>query len=322
MTVHTVTGGEGTSSAVYLRRWQQLWARYAREKKSSDWPGFIDWLVSRRTDLRPATWRQYRAAVSYVLDQQGVPDADLLHARLMERSLNPPKRGDFPPRTSSSKAKKLPKADMDALIRHLGTHGGCWDQLTGQWLVFGLITGLRPIEWRRVEAYPNGEEMILRVPNAKHDNRRAHGPERTVHVLLAEAGQKALIEFIQSVQSGNFEETYEGCRLALWRATKALWPRRKNRPSLYTGRHQFAADAKSAGLAPEAIAALMGHAVTSTHQEHYGKRRSGRGSVMVEAEAADVARVVERMQQKDRKIDDHTPDAGVYPAFLSCNPGH
>jgi len=42
----------------------------------------------------------------------------------------------------------------------------------------------------------------------------------------------------------------------------------------------------------------MGHAVTTTHQTHYGKRRSGRGRVQVVAEASDVERVVERMQQK------------------------
>ncbi|MGD9889291.1 MAG: integrase family protein [Halothiobacillaceae bacterium] len=61
---------------------------------------------------------------------------------------------------------------------------------------------------------------------------------------------------------------------------RALWPRRKKKISLYSARHQFAADAKSADLMPEMIAALMGYAVTETHQTHYGKRRFGHGRVM------------------------------------------
>jgi hypothetical protein len=299
VTVRTVTGGGEKTSAAYLKRWEQLWARYARKNLAPEWPGFIAWLESCRPALRPATWRQYRAAVVYVLYLQNVPDASSLHARLMEQPLAIQDRHDLPARTSSYKSKTLKNADMDALVKHLGEHGGRWDIMTGQWLVWGLMTGLRPIEWQFVGAHQDEKEVILRVHNAKYDEHRAHGPERTVHVNLTGAGQEALLEFIRTVQTGEFTEVYEGCRLALWRATRALWPRRKKQPSLYSARHQFAADAKSAGLAPEVIAALMGHAVTSTHQVHYGKRRSGRGCILVEAEAADVARVVERTQHKN-----------------------
>lgn len=128
-------------------------------------------------------------------------------------------------------------------------------------------------------------------------------PTKLLMIWHTEGALESLLDFIEKLQTEQFEEVYEGCRLALWRATKALWPRRKRRPSLYTGRHQFAADAKSAGLAPEVIAALMGYAVTETHQAHYGKRRSGRGHVAVAAEAADIARVVERRAQKSAMLD-------------------
>lgn len=298
MTVATVTGGGGGKAAAYLQRWRQLWARYEHADSNPEWAGFIDWLISIRSTLRPATWRQYRAAVVHSMDLQQVPDRELFHARLMER-INLPDRKALPARTSSTKSKSLPNADMNALIQYLGARDGRWDMLTGQWLVFGMITGLRPGEWQRVKAYPSEDEVILRVANAKFDAQRAHGPERTIHVHIPPSMQGTLNEFIQAIQSEDFADVYEGCRIALWRATKALWPRRKKQPSLYTARHQFAADAKSAGLAPEVIAALMGHAVTETHQTHYGKRRSGRGRVMVEAEAADVMRVVERMQRNN-----------------------
>ncbi len=302
--MHTVTGGGVKKAAAYLLRWQQLWARYEREAQSSDWHGFIEWLLARRSGLRPATWRQYRAAVVYVLNLHAVADAEYFHARLMERPINPVSQRDLPARTSSSKAKTLPNADMGALVDHLSKHEGRWDQLTGLWLIWGSITGLRPVEWRDVEPQRHEGEVILSVHNAKHDAQRANGPIRTVHVRHSEEALASLLDFIKELQAEQFEEVYEGCRLALRRATKTLWPRRKKQITLYSARHQFAADAKSAGLAPEVIAALMGHAVVETHEAHYGKRRSGRGHVAVEAEAADIARVIKRRAQKSLAMQD------------------
>ncbi|MGD9889530.1 MAG: hypothetical protein AB7S56_09730 [Halothiobacillaceae bacterium] len=301
-----VTGGEDKKSAAYHSRARQLWARYEDDEDVEDvepnpnWSGFIDWLISIRATLRPASWRQYRAAVVHRMEQQHVPDRHELHARLMA-FVNLPDRKTLPARTSSARCKSLSDADLRALIQHLGAQDGIWDRIAGQWLVFGGITGLRPGEWQSVRARPNEDEMILYVKNSKHDAVRAHGPERTLHVRASHSLQRNLLTFIQSIQSEDFDDVYEGCRNALWRATKALWPRRKKQISLYSARHQFAADAKSAGLMPEMIAALMGHAVTETHQTHYGKRRSGHGRVMVEAEPSEVMRVAERMQQKTSK---------------------
>lgn len=175
--------GSRKKAATYLQRWQQLWARYERTNSNSDWAGFIDWLISRRSTLRPATWRQYRAAVVHAMGQQQVLGRESFHARLMER-INLPDRKVLPARTSSTKSKSLPNADMNALIQHLGARDGRWDRLTGLWLVFGMITGLRPGEWQHVKAYPGENEMILRVANAKFDTQRANGPERTIHVRI------------------------------------------------------------------------------------------------------------------------------------------
>lgn len=295
--MRTVTWGGEKKAAAYLARFNQLWARYAHVDCSSDWAGFTDWLISLRSGLRPASWRQYRAAVVFAMTEQQVADQDALHARLMA-PINLPDRKSLPDRTSSAKSKTLSRADMNALIKYLGSHEGRWNRLTGQWLVFGMLTGLRPIEWQRVKAYPNEDELVLTVLNAKHDGLRAHGVERTIHVKISVDMQQSLVEFIHDLQSDEFAEAYQGCRIALRRATKELWPRRKKNIALYSARHQFSADAKSAGLAPEVIAALMGHAVTDTHQTHYGKRRSGCGRVLVEAEAGDVMRVIARMEQK------------------------
>jgi len=285
----------------YEDRFEQLWSRYGFEVSRSDWPGFIDWLLSLRNGLRPASWRQYRAAVVYVLNTRDVDDHENLIIRLKQSQ---PSSGsspqDLPRRTSSHKCKTLLSSDLTVLVDHMLAHRGRWDRLALRWLAYGTLTGLRPVEWEFARVAFGNEEyaLVLHVKNAKHDALRAHGEERHIHLRMAEESQQDFLAFLSELQSQDFDKAYEGCRLALGRATKALWPRRKNRPTLYSARHQFAADAKSVGLQPEEVAALMGHAVTQTHQQHYGKRRCGRGFLHVEADEADVERVVARMQLK------------------------
>lgn len=285
----------------YEKRFEQLWSRYGFEVSRSDWSGFIDWLLSLRNGLRPASWRQYRAAVVYALNTQDVADHENLIAKLKQpKPLSDSKRHDLPKRTSSHKSKMLLSSDLTALVDYMLAHGGRWDVLALRWLTYGTRTGLRPVEWKfaQVEFGDEDDAVILHVRNAKNDAIRSHGEERHIHLRMDEDSLRDFLSFINELQSQDFEKVYEGCRFAIGRATKALWPRRKNRPTLYSARHQFAADAKSSNLLPEEVAALMGHAVTATHQQHYGKRRCGRGFLHVEADEADVARVVARMQLK------------------------
>ena len=286
----------------YAARFELLWGRYARQVGSAvshDWPGFIAWLLALRENLRPASWRQYRAAVVHALLKNDVPDADDLIAKLKQPRIdarNTPK--PLPPRTSSSKGKTLSSPDLHALADYLHDKSPRWGRLTVRWLTYGMLTGLRPTEWREVKVEFFEDYLTLIVQNAKHDDQRAHGVERLVHLNLHPDHWFDFLSFVQEIQGHDYHEAYTGCRIALWRAARALWPRRKKQPTLYTSRHQFAADAKSAGLVPTEIAALMGHSVTETHQAHYGKRRCGRGFVGVEADEGDVARVELRMQEK------------------------
>jgi len=293
----------------YAARFDQLWGRYAKEAGATtghDWPGFIAWLLARREELRPATWRQYRASVVHALREHEVLAADELIAQLNQPRLEAGDlRKQLPPRTSSSKSKTLPSADLHALADYLHEKSPTWGKLTVRWLACGSLTGLRPTEWQTVQVeFPDADRpeeddhLILVVKNAKHDHERAHGAERRVHVYLAQEHWTDFLSFIRDLQAQDYQEAYTGCRIALWRAARALWPRRKKQTTLYSSRHQFAADGKSAGLEPTEIAALMGHSAIETHQVHYGKRRCGRGFIRVEADEGDVARVEQRIQQK------------------------
>lgn len=280
----------------YEARFVQLQRRFQREHGDWDWAAFVDWLIARRPTLRPATYRQYRAAVVWATQTEAPVNADALRARLRDGG-SAGRRGDLPARTSSGKAKSVRIEDLHRLVVWLQEHGGLWDDLAARWLFWSIQTGLRPIEWRDAMLQAHASGYALEVRNAKHSLGRSHGEHRLVHLQIQASGANALQAFLDRVQ-GDFEGAYQGCRLALHRATQALWPRRRRQPSLYTGRHQFAADAKASGLAPEAIAALMGHAVTETHQTHYGKRRSGRAGLIVAADPQDVQRVCARMQTR------------------------
>ncbi|WP_298293417.1 hypothetical protein [Thiomonas sp.] len=278
------------TAAAYAARFAQLRTRFVRAHPW-DWDGFIDWLLAQRPALRAASWRQYRAAVKAALEQaQELPDPQRQH---LTAALDTPApaRPRLPLRTSARKARALRLADLDRLVDRLLVSPGRWDGLSARWLWWGLLTGLRPIEWRDARLQQAGSDGCLRVRNAKHSQGRAHGEWRTVHLTLQPEETSALVQFIAEVQA-DFPAAFTGCRMALYRAASRLWPRRQQRPSLYTGRHQFSANAKAAGLSPVQIAALMGHAVTATHQVHYGKRRSGhRDLLYAQPDAQDVARV-------------------------------
>jgi len=287
----------------YLARFAQLRARYEREHDRWDWSDFIDWLIARRATLRPASFRQYRAAVVWVLQQQGGPQASGFCERLLGEG-QAPRSHDLPPRTSAGKAKSIPLHDLHRLVVKLQTRGGKWDDLTARWLFWSIQTGLRPVEWREASLRVHTSGVALNVRNAKHSHGRAHGEHRTVHLQISAEAAQVLQGFLDQIQS-DFDAAYQGCRLGLHRATRGLWPRRRRHPTLYTGRHQFAADAKASGLAPDAIAALMGHAVMSTHQSHYGKRRCGHSGLLAVADPSDVRRVQERLQAKLQAVSPH-----------------
>ena len=288
----------------YKARFMQLQKRHQREHDGWDWAAFVNGLIARRPTLRASSFRQYRAAVLWALQADAPPNADELRARLRDVG-SAGRCRDLPQRTSAGKAKSVRIEDVHRLVVWLQEHGGTWDDLAARWLFWSVQTGLRPIEWRDAMLQANASGYSLVVRNAKHSHGRSYGEHRTVHLQIETSGANALKAFLDRVQ-GDFEVAYQGCRLALHRATKTLWPRRMQQPSLYTGRHQFAANAKASGLMPEAIAALMGHAVTETHQTHYGKRRSGQAGLIVAADPRDVQRVRARMQTRSDSQAPHT----------------
>lgn len=252
-----------------------------------------------------ATQRLYRAALRHWLQSQdtaeaaearailegnesGEPEAELLFRAEVDTQL--------PLRTSAKKSKTIHDDECVQLSIALRESHSEYAEPLARWVVAGILTGARPGEWLGARLDETVQPPVLIVSNGKHTNGRAHGPERTLE--LADVGCKDLavirahIDAIRDVLNrGEWEKYLEGCAKLLQRIGKSLWPRRRRSISLYTFRHRFCSDAKSAKLSETAIAALMGHASTRTATSHYGKGRYGAGKVAVRPAARDLSAV-------------------------------
>lgn len=276
---------------------RQLRARYTREtglEPEADCTAFQDWLRDRYTTLLPASRRQYYAALTHY-QREHHPDCmpDRIPEGLPDRKTIKNEHGK---RTSSAKAKSFPlKAGIAVLNALRNAADQSWDSVTyGVWAYHlfraGLRFGLRPVEWKGARfIYIEDGELALEVPNAKNSHGRTFGPTRTLIVdedhlskidPLALESALWLTEQAYHMKDEDYQKILGGAeekmRFILKRCgTPCRLPR--GNITLYTARHQFAANAKSDGLSREEIAALMGHASIDTAGLHYGKRRSGRG---------------------------------------------
>jgi integrase len=260
------------------------------------------WLVNKQPSLGRATWRQYRSALLCFFEDpasESAASADKESAIALLKSAPSSRCRQRSIHTSAQKQKKISEADLDKLAAYFGDntdirHGVA----TFFWLLSGLWTGLRPLEWQSAQLVVNAAGASeLHIMNAKNTNRRSHGLKRIVHLSNVTERELKIIQLhLANVASARdkgteFDQYYKQCRDCLYKANRNLWPRRPKNICLYSARHQFAADAKKSGLSKSAIAALMGHASQETAATHYGRRSAGRGGFRVTADEADVARV-------------------------------
>ncbi len=244
----------------------------------------IDVHAVRRAELGRSTWRQYRAALAWFFARAGMPEL-CTHVRSLDQSvcLRRAKR------TSAQKSKHLPLHKLTRLIETLGCGRGRYDRIVGLWVLANYYVGLRPEEWWSAQLV---ESRRLRVRNAKASQNRTFGTHRTLLLdSFTDDEMQVILEFLEIVAQNHGETLYEACRKRLLKINRELWPRAKRHVTLYTGRHQFAADHKAARLSRIELAALMGHGSTLTAGRHYARPGAGRGHVRVRPSPEDVDRV-------------------------------
>jgi len=252
-----------------------------------------------------STFRQYKAAFIQHCVDRGMDDfIDILKKTTREQlsEISPP----INKLTSAKKSKKISAKDKDKLdeffLKLIKSRNNCLLQVRTHVMYSATyIVGLRPTEWRSAEIIENcilkdGTilALVLKVRNAKDTNDRANGKYR--HIDLSEIKKDDLLcikrniklikeHLSESKMNGKdeckqnknpYDSYHKSCSDQLAHAHKKLWPRRKTSITLYTFRHQFAANYKFMGYSKVEIAALMGHVSDATAAEHYGKKSAGR----------------------------------------------
>ena len=201
-------------------------------------------------------------------------------------------------RTSALKEKRIPEDALEKIRMRLrlASRSRLAEALI-DWLEAGVLTGLRPVEWAAVdmvvrsapetEATPYGRMVLLYVINAKATNGRGTGVARTLDISRFSEREFGVVRRHAGrcrgwLESGRFTAVKGQCSTLLRNTVSALWPKGENggiaegrHYALYSCRHQAIANWKALNMPLEEIAAIVGHGVTSTTTERYGKRRSG-----------------------------------------------
>lgn len=261
---------------------------------------FVQWFRGLCSQWRPATINLRRAAITFWINHEFErlpPDIEAAHRQAVEQDVQSakallqeiplPRKRDIAPRTSAKKRKSIPLPILKQISLHLQRPlraNSVWDIRALRFLLAGIVSGLRPIEWQTVQvADADDGSLTLLVQNAKATNGRGTGPTRTVTIppgidrTIVEEHLYELEQFAQKNPDRPFSQYIENTRFALWAANRALFPASQAHVTLYTGRHQFSANKKAEGLTKRELADLMGHESEDTAGAHYGRRKSGWG---------------------------------------------
>ncbi len=257
----------------------------ARAREAGQSPG--EWLAATAPGLSPATVRLYKAALVWWAEVNGEVECEMTI-----RAVPVTYAGRTRPlRTSARKKKSVSERNRVLLLKELSVAKSPYARTATDLITAGLVTGLRPCEWQSADL--RGRQLTVR--NAKATNGRANGVTRSLTLpddvdVLETVGR--LIG--TAVADKDWHATRKTCQQLIRRTAKRLWRKAQRRPTLYSARHQFAADLKKT-RAKAAVAAALGHATDETSGRHYARARLGRHSAVVaqpvQEEIATVKRV-------------------------------
>lgn len=246
-----------------------------------------------RGEIVWATAKHYASAVRWYLRlRSSVGPLAFDSVWASARSVRPPtKRGKRPSRKSRITAGVLTALIGLANVRDGGTHRAAV-------AVFHASTlfGLRPCEWASA-TWADDTKRVLVISNAKTASRvMEHGPfagrlwvrgnGSVRRLVLTEQGIAAGVrDVVDDVLEAERQWPWQAHRFSLYHAFRSVVreaykrgeiPARLARLTIYSGRHQFASDAKKAlDVASGEVAAAMGHSAVRTAVTSYGRRANG-----------------------------------------------
>lgn len=301
----------------YLRRFRQQKQRLKKILgRDFTFKEFVaDLIENVRPTLSASSWRQYRSAAIFGLEQVALKHpqfrAAIKAAITNLRAAAPAQRETERLRTSQKKAKSLPDDDLEKVKQIVRAGQSANGQKLCDLLTAGALTGLRPCEWPSAVLRPcaaAGFEWELTATCAKNTHGRAHGESRTLRFVALDAETvKIVSNWIaiadEAERKGTYRRLLNTLGSLMYRSAVKIFPRRKKRPTIYTARHIAAARWKAyyvnGAATPEArelgramVAALLGHATDETASQHYARPgRGGKGSGRFPVPAADPAEI-------------------------------
>lgn len=217
------------------------------------------------------------------------------------------KKSERPKRTSARRKKVVTPKHVEQISTLVTERESEWGVALVLWLESAIATGLRPNEWRTAELIEKDDRLILRSENFKYNAERSYGPFREIDITDLESDTISTIKRHMNVVTGLkagglWQRYYDGCAALLYWCNKKLWPHRKANVTLYTGRHQFSANAKADESVSEVErAAMMGHGTTKTSSERYGYRRNGSSGLSPKVGNKDVLALIQQPEHRPRK---------------------
>jgi len=164
------------------------------------------------------------------------------------------------------KARAVPHTDFKALYKHLHEKRFIDEAAS---LILANCLGARPCEMRTITVVDDHVHII----GGKKSAPLHRGADRTLVI-----DNPKVLHLVKQAASwmSNCPRTNTAIRDRLRKECRALWPRRKQHPTLKSFRHQVGSTLKASGESAEAIAYIMGHQSTDS-VSIYGNRRSGLG---------------------------------------------
>lgn len=148
-------------------------------------------------------------------------------------------------------------------------------ELSDKWKpawTLAVLSGARPVELARgVDVAMAGDVCTVGIAGAKVSTTKGQ-PFREITFLPADSWLDVLSQMVGRYQLPDSTDAFSE---AVRRASRRLWPKRKQVVSAYSARHLAASRWKIGGDAA-ATAKAMGHSVLST-QSRYGHRKMGKG---------------------------------------------
>jgi len=286
--IRSVDGGgviKPTRTKETIKRYQEvgrsIMGRYRRDTSmiwQDDPFAFVAYIQKRTEEWRPSTWNLYKQGILMILKNEMAPVevSHLIDATHIKTDRERYADGKAKPRKKDGSESLLYIDDgiVDQYMELLKVSKSQMADLAIMFILVNREIGLRPVEWGG--AYLDGNRLFIR--NAKNTNGRSTGDFREMILSQELVGMTKHAFALRDLwidEHDDWGEVQGKLKIFLrnFRRNHSL-----PRMTMYSTRHQFAANAKSA-LSQREVADALGHISDKTAGRHYGKRRKGRGSV-------------------------------------------